>query len=805
MEKKVPVKTLYLLLVIAIGLIVLGVGSTYAIFTAGAEISNPIVFSSNLSYEGDLIETISVDIPANSTVSNTLNITNSSSKSLNYVVWYTKNEYDVEIVLSDGSSSGNLVAGNKTTATVDIKNNESNEVTIILGISSSSSSVVLSSEMQIIQIGELSDNMLQGAALYITNLYLTNNPTQITQANSGDKYYYASSAGLMNDGFDSEGNRTNSRKKGNIRYYGANPDNYIYFNCSDYNNQNDGTCEKWRIIGVFDGKLKIMKDESIGSYAWDNNPNGDTANKASGTHDNNWNDSTLQLLLNGEYYNNMGVATKALISESTWNLGGSDGGTARIYPSARYIAERGTGKHSSYTFDTSWTGNVGLMYASDYGFAGDLTQCSAQFLDYYTSANEGCRTANWMFSNSSDKWTISPYALKYAWSSRSSGTGIGQMALDNTVNMLKGVHPVVYLNSDVVIDEGDGSSNSPYKLEVKTETTLKEHIINLYKNNNPTQITQYQSDGTTEQAKYYYSYMDDEKSWGIMNDGLDSDGNFITDATSLTSGTKGNIRYYGASPNNYIYFNCDDYNNQSDSTCEKWRIIGIVDGKVKILRDESLGDYSWDYTSTADYDNNWHDSTLQVLLNNGYYNNTDGNTYYNAYETTPITINFKTDNKGIKNDETRKMISESTWHLGGHDSSDMYANNVYGYERGNAECSNCTYDTTWFGKIGLMYSSDYGYASDLSLCSQKLNGYQETNCSGTDWLFTDSHQWLITPSSSDSWGVNALVPGGSVIDVGAFELYEVFEARPTLYLDLELGISEIDDGSIDRPYQIVVS
>ena len=57
---------------------------------------------------------------------------------------------------------------------------------------------------------------------------------------------------------------------GNLRYYGANPNNYIYFNCSDYNNQSSSTCETWRIIGVFDGKLKLIRSGSIGTYAWDN-------------------------------------------------------------------------------------------------------------------------------------------------------------------------------------------------------------------------------------------------------------------------------------------------------------------------------------------------------------------------------------------------------------------------------------------------------------------------------------------------------------------------------------------------------
>ena len=60
-----------------------------------------------------------------------------------------------------------------------------------------------------------------------------------------------------------------------------------------------------------------------------------------------------------------------------------------------------------------------------------------------------------------------------------------------------------------------------------------------------------------------------------------------------------NIRYYGASPNNYIYFNCSDYSNQSSSTCETWRIIGVFEGKVKLIRGSQIGSYSWDNKNTS--------------------------------------------------------------------------------------------------------------------------------------------------------------------------------------------------------------
>ena len=95
-----------------------------------------------------------------------------------------------------------------------------------------------------------------------------------------------------------------------------------------------------------------------------------------------------------------------------------------------------------------------------------------------------------------------------------------------------------------------------------------------------------------------------------------------------------NVRYIGANPNNYVYFNCSDYTNPTADTCELWRIIGVfnnvtkADGSkenlVKIIRDDSLGNYYWDYkkngvgtsTSTNDFgSNDWSDSQLMMMLN----------------------------------------------------------------------------------------------------------------------------------------------------------------------------------------------
>ena len=79
MERKISVKSLHLLLVISIGLIGLGIGSTSAVVTANAEIDSPIVLNSNLSHDSEVIETIEVEVPAGESVSSTLYISNTSA------------------------------------------------------------------------------------------------------------------------------------------------------------------------------------------------------------------------------------------------------------------------------------------------------------------------------------------------------------------------------------------------------------------------------------------------------------------------------------------------------------------------------------------------------------------------------------------------------------------------------------------------------------------------------------------------------------------------------------------------------
>ena len=307
-----------------------------------------------------------------------------------------------------------------------------------------------------------------------------------------------------------------------------------------------------------------------------------------------------------------------------------------------------------------------------------------------------------------------------------------------------------------------------------------------------------------------------------------------TDTVNIaTDDPDNNIRYIGANPNNYIYFNCDDYNNQTSDTCELWRIIGVFnniekeDGTkenlIKIIREDSIGAYSWDTSDSSINNgygsNNWTDASLMKLLNPGYdteninnslyFNSKNGICYIGQNNATTV-CNF---NKiGLKNELTRSAIESVIWSLGGTNVYDSSATGLakfwYGYERSEEVYGNNP--STWLGKVGLIYISDYGYATSGGTtttrkeCLEKelynWNSSSVDDCRNNDYLYKSGyHQWSIVQRSgysSDAFDINS---AGFVRNYYRIDIN--LEIRPTLYLKPEINVSG-GTGSSTNPYQL---
>lgn len=328
--------------------------------------------------------------------------------------------------------------------------------------------------------------------------------------------------------------------------------------------------------------------------------------------------------------------------------------------------------------------------------------------------------------------------------------------------------------------------------------SLTKYITNLYAN---------ASKSTVTNNSITYNYATSES---LMNDRLGG-------TTSSLDG--GNIRYYGASPKNYVYFNCETY---PSTNCELWRIIGVFDGKIKLIRNGSIGSYSWD-TSVARINSGfgiaeWSQADIMKVLNPNYdsdsvggslyYNSKSGNCY-NGQNNATISCDFTS--TGIKNEITKKMIANFTWNFGMYsDSSDLYSNQIYVKERGTNVFANpsdgITRTSTWNGKIALPHPSDYGYATDFLKCTDNIFDVDETdktfyNCGANDWMLRvggTTDYWLLVPNNYHESGVNLAYVSGYLIN--ATKASYAYGIIPTLYLEDQILHS--GDGSQSNPYQL---
>ena len=206
METKIPMKTIYLILVITIGLVGLGIGSTLAVFTASAEISNPISFSSNLSYNGDIFDTVEVTIGPNAARTTNVSIFNDEQiDGVKYAVWYIYegNSNDISFVRNQDCNidpSGTDI-GQGGTLGMDIKNNTSNTITITIGLTTSQSDIILPSYMKVITLATVAKynlTLTKGTGISImyykingSNTYASTTNSSITvSVNEGSTYYY---------------------------------------------------------------------------------------------------------------------------------------------------------------------------------------------------------------------------------------------------------------------------------------------------------------------------------------------------------------------------------------------------------------------------------------------------------------------------------------------------------------------------------------------------------------------------------------------------------------------------------------
>ena len=253
------------------------------------------------------------------------------------------------------------------------------------------------------------------------------------------------------------------------RYRGASPKNYVTFNN-----------EVWRILGVFptddgngniENRIKLIKDTSIETQKWN------TVQVTSTSSYNNWTGATLMKYLNATYYNSLTNDNSIdMVDNVKYYLGGYKD-VVTPTPTTIYDFERkisGSGTYFFGTNPTNWVGKIGLMYASDYGYAGENCEDKLLYNSDTTKGIVGCNSTNWLYNIKTNEWLLNQYA-----NSSTANTSVynilnnGQVhgIASSSYNSLS-TRPVLYLKTSVMISGGDGTSSNPYTLSFsKNEDT----------------------------------------------------------------------------------------------------------------------------------------------------------------------------------------------------------------------------------------------------------------------------------------------------------------------------------------------
>lgn len=279
-------------------------------------------------------------------------------------------------------------------------------------------------------------------------------------------------------------------------------------------------------------------------------------------------------------------------------------------------------------------------------------------------------------------------------------------------------------------------------------------------------------------------------------------------------------RYRGAEPNNYVLFNNDLY-----------RIIGVFDENthgvkdkylIKLIMANQLYSGSWGIYNTTNnsgtykgYANDWTGNTTgvkvstNVILNEFFYNKTNTSSTYGACSSWTyyyINNNYKTFScsdiigHGIASN-LRNYIEEVTWYLNGYNNNSHSKQDYYLCERGlSADTTNCmsansgAYDSSTISKIGLMYASDYLYASSYYSsinATTSIGNYAIKN-----WLY-DGWEWIMLTNPNDS-NHAAIIDLYGQVSFGTW-IFSSYGIRPTFYLRSTIGISD-GYGTFDDPY-----
>ena len=725
----------YLLIIVVMGLIVLSLYSTYAMFTETIETDEIINMNASvLPLESKIVEYEQITINGNEAKSIMVNISNSTESNLYYGVWYemvnpTSINSNIEIAKltsSTDSTQGQINVGVEKNVKIVIKNTGSSSITVNIGVGYSETNsldlpinrYVITNEIQGKYI--INTSVTYGSTTTPTKIVDVGNSTSIVvKPNTGYKYKSVSC--------------TNAEAS-----YNTGNNTLTLTNITD-----DVSCTVTNEIIKYNVTAKASTGGTVsGTSSKTVNYNGSTTFTVTPNTGYQYSSVSCPSGITGSYSTSTNTLTVSNVKAS---------GTCTVNFSIKKFtvtAKASTGGTVSGTSSktVNYNGSTTFTVKPNTGYKYSSVSCPSGITGSYSTSNNTL-TVSGVKANG----TCTVNFTKKTYTVRVSVTNGTSSPTSRTVSHGSSTTFTVKPNTGYEFESlsctGGRYNESTKVLTVSNVTSTRTCTIK-FKKSIPT-------------AAEYIESLRTSNPTTMNNDDPD-----------------GNVRYMGKNPNNYVLFNN-----------ELWRIIGVFNVKssisgslqkrVKIIRDESLGAMMWDSGGV----NDWSQASLQEYLNGEYYNSIDST--------------------------SQSLIGDTYWNLGGSFTyNDVTASMFYTRERGTTVYSGRP--TYWVGKIGLMYPSDYGYATSggtttnrASCLAKELFSWDSSSysdCKNNDYLYNSSStQWTLTPRSSSSLRVFYVRATGYVVDFDA-DLSDR-SASPVLYL---LSTVEITggEGTSENPYTL---
>ena len=273
-----------------------------------------------------------------------------------------------------------------------------------------------------------------------------------------------------------------------------------------------------------------------------------------------------------------------------------------------------------------------------------------------------------------------------------------------------------------------------------------------------------------------------------------ANGIYYHTSSLANSAADNSYRYAGANPNNYVCFGSDA---ASCPDANLYRIIGVFGNQVKLIMADypttsqtgTSGAYYTTYANTS-WSTSYYKGDQSLSSVGTYYWNPSGTNTWSSSSLTTTNLNSTFLNS--ISSTYRNQIADATWYVNGYSTNSATPATWHDNE---------STGTTWTGKIGLMYVSDYGFAASNSAWTTNVGSYNSSSITSNNWMYMGLTECTISRRSSNTYSAYVVNSSGNGGNYSVSSGSGASAVRPSFYLTSSVSYAS-GSGTATDPIRI---